>query len=190
MNRGNTLQLIICLAALALSLTACGGGDNGPSGGSTVTVTGSVFAAPVSGATVTVRSSAGTTIAGPVHTLADGTFSVSVPASALSGAIVIESSGGTFADEASGLTTTAGTLATYVSAGSISAGGSVHLDPSTTIVHDLVTVHGMDLPGARAAFAAAFGFTPDHTLFPRNAPYSRPARSPRTRRALIWFSSA
>lgn len=150
-----------------LFMTSCGG--SGGSTPQTATITGSVFAGPVSGAAVTVKNANGSTVAGPVSTDGDGAYTISVPAGALSDDLIVESSSGTFPDEASGLTTTASTLAAYVSGGTLTA-GSVNLDPSSTIIRELITQHGKNAVEAGALFNTAFGYTPDTSVAPKNAP--------------------
>jgi hypothetical protein len=55
----------------------------------------------------------------------------------------------------------------------------VHLDPASTIIHDLVKAGtGTSPENARVAFAAAFGFTPDPSVAPRNTPYSASSTTP------------
>jgi hypothetical protein len=116
-----------------------------------------------------VKNAGGVTVAGPVTTAADGTYSVAIPTSALSGSLSFEADGGTFSDEASGATTSAGRLAAYVEGGALTGGSPVHLDPSSTIIHDLVAgVTGTSLSSAKTAFGACFGFSPDTTVAPKN----------------------
>jgi hypothetical protein len=166
--------LAIILVAFLGMLSGCGGSSNdaAPSA-STTPVSGSVYAAPVYGASVVVLNSAGTTtIAGPVTTASDGTYSIGIPSSALTGTLLFRSNGGSFIDEATSATTTAGSLAAYMPAAIIGSGASVNLDPSSTITADLVRSHGMTNADAAAAFTMAFGYTPDASIAPINAPYS------------------
>jgi hypothetical protein len=153
-----------------LSLAGCGT-DSGNAASQNAAITGIVFAAPVAGASVTVKDNNGTLVAGPVATAADGTYSITVPASALASDLRIESIAGTYEDEATGATATAGALAAFVSGGTLTA-GAVHLDPSSTIIHALITEHGKTPAEANAVFSAAFGYTPDTSVAPKNAPPS------------------
>jgi len=57
-------------------------------------------------------------------------------------------------------------------AGGTSSSASVNIDPSSTIIAGLVRIHGKTDAEAAAAFASAFGYTPDATIAPLNAPYS------------------
>ena len=57
----------------------------------------------------------------------------------------------------------------YVSAGSLSNGSSVSATPGSTIIAELVMNHGKTMAEAEAAFAAAFGYTPDMSVTPADA---------------------
>ena len=160
---------IIAVILLAAGCSTSGSNDNQTP--ATSTVSGVIFAAPVAHSTVVVKDAAGATIAGPVFTKNDGTYSIDVPANALASDFRVESSMGTFADEASGTTTTAGILAAYVSGGTVTA-GSVNIDPSTTIICDLVIKSGKTVGEAQTIFNKAFGYTPDMSVAPKNAPTS------------------
>jgi hypothetical protein len=155
--------LLAPLLGAALLLAACGSSGPEP----TVTVTGSVFAAPVSGAAVTVRDAGGAAVAGPVTSSATGAFSVEIPASQLARPLFVEATGGTFTDEASAAPTAAGTLLAHAAAGTLSAGSSVHLTPQSAMVAHMVQ-HGLAPEAAQAAFRAAFGFAPDAAVAPAN----------------------
>ena len=160
---------LVLLPIIAL-LHACGGSGGSSGAPGTTTVTGSVFAAPVAGATVVVLNSRGTTtIAGPVATLSDGTYSVTIPDASLVSDLIFSSTGGTFTDEATATVTSAKTLAAYVVGGSLSSASSVNLDPASTIVADLVRSHGKTLSEANTIFSGAFGYTPDISVAPKNA---------------------
>ncbi len=159
---------LLIVAAMFL-FAGCGNSDS-PSPATSTTITGSVFAAPVAGATVVVMNSSGTaTIAGPVTTLDDGTYSVNVPNAALTADLIISATSGTFTDEATSTDVTAGTLAAYVAGGSLTGGSAVHLDPSSTIVHDLVTSgSGTSVSVAMSLFGASFGYLPDTSVAPKD----------------------
>jgi len=167
------LSTCLKLAALPLigALAACGGGSSGGSSttSDSATLSGTVVAAPVNGATVLVKDTAGNTIAGPVTTAADGSYSVTVPNAHLASALVLESSGGTFDDEATGLNRAAGALAVQIAGGTISGNAAVHMTPATTIVRHMVETHSQTLEQARAAFEAAFGFPADFSEAPVDA---------------------
>lgn len=158
---------------LAFLLAACGGGGSGSSpaagGGTATTISGSVFAGPVAGAQVTVKDAIGEIVAGPVSTNAAGEYQINVPADALTDDLRIEAAGGSFTDEATGEATVANRLTAFVEAGSLGAATAVHLDPSSTIVDEMVAA-GLTVAAAKAAFSAAFGFTPDAGVAPKAAP--------------------
>ena len=161
--------LKLAIIPLAGLLVACGGSSSDDDV-DTKTVTGSVVAAPVAGATVVARDVNGNQIAGPVTTGSDGSYSLDFSDDDFSGAIIFESTGGSFDDEASGLTgRTAGVLAAHVTAGDLSAGAEVHLTPASTIVRDLVANHGKNLAEAESAFESAFGFAADSSMAPADA---------------------
>jgi len=179
MKKINFYSIMLFITAMAAMLSACGGGGGGSSSAApastsaaSTTVTGVVFAAPAFGAKVSVKGATGSTIAGPVTTATDGSYSITIPTSFLSVDLRIESDGGTFTDEATGASTTAGTLAAYIPAGSLLAGSSVNIDPSSTIISDLVTKHGKTLNNAKTIFSTAAGYTPDPSIAPKNAPTS------------------
>ena len=179
----------LSVIAIVAMVSACGGGGSSsspaaapvldatiptttPTPVASTAITGIVFAAPTSGANVSAKDAAGNTIAGPVTTAADGTYSIDIPTASLAADLRIESGGGTFTDEATGASTTAGTLAAYIPGGSLTAGSKVNMDPASTIVSQLVTKHGKTLSDAKTIFSAAAGYTPDPSVTPKNAPTS------------------
>jgi hypothetical protein len=168
-----SIALFAALLFTTIGIASCGGSnpDSPPAGTTTTTISGSVFAAPVAGASVVVLDSSGTTtIGGPVTTANDGTFTVTVPVSALSSALLISAVSGTYVDEATGVSTPAKEMAAYVAGGSLNAGPVVHLDPSSTIIAGLVRNHGRTPDQAKAAFSGALGFSPNAAVCPRNMP--------------------
>ncbi len=173
-NRRPSFAFLFFLTVI-LPLAACGGGGGSTSipATPTATISGSVYAAPVSGASVVILDSSGTrTIAGPVTTAADGRYAISVPADALSADLLISASSGTFDDEATGSATRARNLAAFLTGGTLHNGSFVGLDPSSTVVASMTTNHGKTFTAAQSAFASAFGSSSDSALEPRNAPYS------------------
>lgn len=166
--RYRTYLLGLIIASLSGLVSGCGSsGDSTPV--QTTTISGSVIAGRVGGATVTVKDPAGSKIAGPVTTASDGTYAVSIPDSALPGDLVIESDGGSFTDEATGNSSvSAGKLSAYVSGGSLSAGSEVHITPSSTIFRNLVA-GGKTTAEAGTHFSHAFGFAPDLSVKPEEA---------------------
>ena len=134
-------------------------------------ISGNVVAAPVDGASVIVKDATGINeLAGPVPTTIDGGYSID-PGSASSGAYIIESSGGTYKDEASGDTVEVGThkLKAYVDGANLAAGSQVHLTPASTIIHDLVVIHKVELSKALSDFESTFGFAGDSDVAPADA---------------------
>ena len=158
--------LHLALAGLVGLQVACSSSsDSGPA---SAAISGSVVAAPVSGASVQLKDAAGNALADPVPTESDGSYSVTVTG-AMPDALVLESTGGTYSDEASGTATDAGILMAYVDGTSMSAGGQVHATPASTIVSRMVMTHGMTLSAAQAAFESAFGFSADTATAPADA---------------------
>lgn len=155
-SHGGKLVLLV----LSGLLTACGGGG-GSSAPNTTTVNGSVVAAPVSGASLVVTDRSGNTLAGPVTTTADGHYSIDIANSDLSSEMIFQATGGSYTDEASMAATSAGMLAAYVPAGSLTAGMAVHLTPASTMLREMVMTHAMTYASAQTAFAAAFGYDAD-----------------------------
>ncbi|MDH5753187.1 MAG: hypothetical protein OEZ59_12325, partial [Deltaproteobacteria bacterium] len=98
------------LVAGCLLLAACGGEEE-QAQSSAETISGSVFASSVSGATCEVLDGGGGVLGTVVVTAADGTFQVSVPGGTLQNEFSVNCSGGTFRDEATGTSgVQAGTL--------------------------------------------------------------------------------
>jgi hypothetical protein len=169
MKKTVQLSLTVLLAALSIFIASCGGSGNSTTSATTARITGSIYAAPVAGASVTIKNASGETIAGPVNTTSEGTYNMDVPMSDLASDMRIESIGGTYTDEATGLTTTAVTFSAYIKGGTLTSGSAVHIDPSTTIIHELVTKHAMTLEQAQKAFNITFGYTPDTSVAPLNS---------------------
>ncbi len=149
------------LASFSL-LAACSSSDD------SVTVNGSVFAAPVSAASVVAKDTAGNTLAGPVTTDASGNYSIVINESDVARNIIFESTGGLFTDEATGQSTVAGTMTAYANGG-VSSGTGMHLTPSSSIMNLLINQYAMSYADAATAFAAAFGYTPDSSIAPTDA---------------------
>ncbi len=164
------LGTVLLLLPTMMFLHACGGSSGSSSPPSSATIAGSVYAAPVAGATVVVLNSSGTTtIAGPVTTSSDGTYSVSIPTGDLSSDLIFSSNSGTFNDEATGSPTPAKKMAAYAAGGTLNNGSAVNIDPASTIVADLLKDQGTTLTEAKTIFSAAFGYTPDLSVAPKNA---------------------
>lgn len=156
------------LAAAALLATGCGSSSDEPV--PSTTITGSVYAGPASGAQVVVKDAAGLVVAGPVTTSADGAYSVAIPDAALAQVLRFEASGGSYLDEASGATVTAGLrLSARRAAGEVFQGVQVHLDPATTIEDGLTAANGGDATRARLTFVNIFAFDPRQAMAPSTA---------------------
>lgn len=91
---------ILALSALstATMLVACGGSDSV----APTTITGSAVKGPVNGATVTIKKASDGSVVGTTTTGTGGAYTVSVP---YQGDVIVEVSGGTYTDEATGATT-------------------------------------------------------------------------------------
>lgn len=157
----NSFRLLVLL--MSGFIAACGSSSS-----EQTAVTGSIFAGPVNGASVTVKNASGTRIAGPVTTGTDGTYTIKILNTDLSADLVFEAAGGTYIDEATASSTTAGTLSAHISGGTLSTGVAVHVTPYTTIVQKTIEA-GMSKTDAETAFNTAFGFIPDTTLAPTDA---------------------
>ena len=154
------------LLLLVSLLTACGGGGSSTD---TASITGTVVAAPVSGANLVITDRNGNVLAGPVTTAADGQYSIDIENASLSGDMIFQATGGTYTDEASAATTSAGMLSAYVPGGTLTSGSAVHLTPASTMLHAMVITHAMTYATAQTAFAAAFGFNADPSIAPADA---------------------
>ncbi len=169
MKKTEQLSFTVLLITLSIFIASCGSsGSSTPSAPATTRITGSIFAAPVAGASVMIKNASGDTIAGPVSTEFDGTYNVDVPTNDLASDLRFESIGGTYTDEATASMTTAGTFAAYIQGGTLTADSAVHIDPSTTIIYELVTKHAMTLAQAQKVFNNVFGYTPDPSVAPLN----------------------
>ncbi len=166
MNNRILLLPLFTLVAGSL-LSGCGGGSSGSDDG-TATISGTVYAAAVSGAQVNLKSVDGTVLAGPVITNDNGEYTLQVEKGRLGEALLLEANGGSYIDEATGLSVDAGTLAAYVAAGKLAPGTKVSLTPGTTIVKKLITAHGKTPQVAEETFKNAFGFAPDSSVTPRS----------------------
>ncbi len=96
--------------AAALALAACGGSDSTPAAATpaaptpvatTTTITGSAVKGPVNGATVTVKNAATGAVLATTTTNATGGYTV---ATEFTGNVLVEVTGGTYTDEATGTT--------------------------------------------------------------------------------------
>jgi len=158
-----TVSRLALLGTVGL-LVACSSSDNDPVDAS---ISGTIFAAAVSGADVTVTDGTNPDVAGPVSTNADGEYALVILHGSLNQGLYIKSTGGSFIDEATGNNGTAGEMLAYVAA--IKNGDSISVTPGSTIIANLVMKHGKSLTQAQTLFDAAFGYTPDLSVVPVNA---------------------
>lgn len=134
----------------AIVLVACGGGGSSSSAApapTTTTISGAAVKGPVSGATVTVKKASDGSVLKTTTTGAGGSYSVDVD---YTGDVVVEVSGGSYTDEATGLSTAlAAPLKSVLSA----KGGAVSgiVTPLTTMAYS----SAFSAPGA-AVTASAF----------------------------------
>ncbi len=165
------LRYSFVFGSIAL-LAACSSADSvtapvtPPATPTAVTLSGSIFASDVGGASVTIKKTDGTTVAGPVTTNSDGTYSIDILDTQLVSDLVFESTGGGFVDEETRLNATAGSMSAFVSGGTLAAGDSVHVTPSTTIHAGLIINHGKTPTEAQTAFFNAFAYNPDFSVDP------------------------
>ncbi len=123
----------IASLALAVAITGCGGGGGSSGGGGTTpqpaaksAVSGAVTKGPVAGAQLylyqmdAAGNKTGDAVAGPIQTAEDGSWSVQIPDS-IPRPLLIESSGGTYTDEATGTTVNAGSLNSFLPEGAETA---------------------------------------------------------------------
>lgn len=140
--KNNFIYLLVI--ALPMLLWACGADSHGgpkytqSNSTSRTMIVGSVFASAVSGANVSAKNTSGQTIAGPVTTDASGTYSIDIPTYSLASDLIIETDNGTFIDEATAIQAPAGKMGAYIKGGSLQAGSSVNITPTSSIIHGLV----------------------------------------------------
>jgi hypothetical protein len=164
-----TLLRFTVLSASVATLVACSSADTAtPANTPTaVTISGSIFAAPVSQATLTVKNGNGDTVVEPMTTNADSTYTIDMLDTDLASDLVFESTGGEFTDETTGNpNVTAGAMSAYVAGATLSSGDSVHVTPGTTITADMVTKHNSTLTTAKTYFSRTFGYNPDILVKP------------------------
>ena len=164
------------LACSIGALAACDSADsttatttqNPPAIPTAVTISGSVFASDVNGATVTANKvSDGSTVGGPVMSAADGSYSMDILDTDLATDLVIESTEGLFDDEETGVFVfQAGCFYAFVAGGTLAAGDSVHVTPDSTINADLITKYSKTPTEAQSAFFKAFAHNVDTSVDP------------------------
>lgn len=163
-----TLNLWISTFAAALALAACGGSDTSPIAATTTTITGNAVKGPVTGATVTIKNAATGAVLVTTTTEKDTGF-YSVPTT-FKGDVLVEVSGGTYTDEASGkVVTLAAPLRTVLTA----SGGTVKgmVTPLTTMAYaysgnDAPTATVFNTSAAKIASGLGLGTTDILTTLP------------------------
>ena len=162
------------LACSIATLAACDSADSSTAATTqnptptAVTISGSIFASDVNGATVTAKKiSDGSTVGGPVDTKSDGSYSMDILDTDLATDLVIESTGGLFDDEETGdIGVQAGNMSAFVAGGTLAAGDSVHVTPDSTIHAALITKHSKTPAEAQSAFFKAFAHNIDTSVDP------------------------
>jgi len=166
---------IYTLAPLALAiscslgfLSGCSSSSSGNSSTDT-SISGTIVAAPVNGAQVSVVDGNGNVVAGPVNTNSTGQYTLNVPNSSLNQDLIVKSTGGTFTDEATGNNGVAGEMFAYAPANSLDDGDNICATPGSTIIANLIMNHNKTMSQAQEAFSNAFGYTPDVSVTPVDA---------------------
>lgn len=161
--RFKVLAAFVAVSA-ALVLSACGGGSDtatpAPAPVTTTTISGSAVKGPVSGATVTVKNATSGAVLGTTTTGLGGAYTLGVP---YTGDVIVEVSGGTYTDEATGASTALSSpLRVVLNANGGSVTGIV--TPLTTMAYTYAFQSGA--PVTKAAFdtrsqalASQFGLT-------------------------------
>jgi hypothetical protein len=163
-------QVLVMKSVLRLALVGALGLQVACSSSSSdASISGIISAAPVNGADVNVVDGNGNVVAGPVKTDAAGQYTLSIPNGSLAQDLIVKSTGGTFTDEASGNSGTAGEMYAYAAANSLSNGSRLSATPGSAIIAELVMNHTKTMAEAEAVFASAFGYTPDTSVAPADA---------------------
>jgi len=157
--------------AISCSLSLLSGCSSSSSNNSSTdaSISGTIVAAPVNGAQVSVVDGSGNVVSGPVNTNSTGQYTLNIPNGSLNQDLIIKSTGGTFTDEATGNNGVAGEMFAYAPANSINDGDSICATPGSTIIANLVMNHNKTMTQAQNAFANAFGYTPDVSVTPLDA---------------------
>ncbi len=142
----SALLAACCVMTAALALVACGSGDDAPASAAApttpttpttptatvTTISGSAVKGPVANATVTVKNAATGASLASTTTNATGAYSVAVPT--FIGDVIVEVSGGSYTDEATGAATAlAGPMRVVVTANGGNVTGVV--TPLTTMAY-------------------------------------------------------
>jgi len=155
--------------AISCSIGFLAGCSSSSSGSNETAISGTIVAAPVNGADVSVVDASGNIVAGPVKTNGTGQYTLSIPDSSLAQDLIVKSVGGTFKDEASGNNANAAEMYAYAAANSLSSGSNISATPGSTIIANLIMNHNKTMTQAQEAFKNAFGYTPDTSIAPADA---------------------
>jgi len=175
MKQISVVKSVLKFAPLALavscSLTLLSGCSSSNSAApADATISGTIVAAPVSGADVSVVDADGLLVAETEKTDAAGKYTdLVIPHGDLTQDLIVKSAGGAFIDEATGNDGIADEMLAYVAANTLSNGDSVSATPGSTIIADLVMNHGKSLVEAETAFFGGFGYKPDTSVTPVDA---------------------
>lgn len=126
-SRSSRMPLLIAAVATALLQAACGGGGDGVGSGGTGIVSGAVVKGPAANATVSAYAVGDGRVGAALgSTVTDGEGKFTLPIGSYSGPLMLQASGGTFRDEATGalMTMASGDVMTAVLA-SVASGASV-----------------------------------------------------------------
>lgn len=194
MKQISVVKSVLKFAPLALavscSLTLLSGcGSSNSAAPANATISGTIVAAPVSGADVSVVDGNGNVVVEAVKTDVAGQYTLVIPFGSLTQDLIIKSTGGAFTDEASGEAGIATEMYAYMSADSISNPSSVSVTPGSTIIADLVMDHNKTKAQAEEVFAKAFGYTPDMSVMPSDAA-AAPAEGASEESTLAGFRAA
>lgn len=170
------LILILFTSVLFLGCKADDNDDSSSTSSEEISLNGSVFAAAVNGAKLTVLDENGSNIS-EANVSSDGSFSVKVPKNKLGSILIFKSIGGSYTDEVTDQVITLGSseeLSLIASANTFSeASADVHLTPSSTIIKFAAITKGGtladDITTVKTDFESNFGYQPDHSVQPVNA---------------------
>ncbi len=175
MKQISVVKSVLKFAPLALAVSCSlillsGCGSSNSAAPANATISGTIVAAPVSGADISVVDVDGLLVAETEKTDAAGKYTdLVIPGGSLAKDLIVKSTGGAFIDEATGNDGIADEMMAYVAASTLSNGDSVSVTPGSTIVADLVMNHGKSLAEAETAFFAGFGYKPDISVTPVDA---------------------
>lgn len=137
-----TSLLFIILVSASVILIGCGGGgDGGGGGGGATTISGVASKGPISGGTIKVYAlnadgTEGSQLGTTTTTKADGSYSVNI--GSYTGNVIVEVTGGTYSDEATGNNNLDNTNTFRAALSGVSGNISVAVTPLTEIAYQLI----------------------------------------------------